>query len=209
MSSEEENTFPCPSCGRTCQVGDEVCESCGADLTVEDDEENYANDEVTNEYDPTIDRVGYQLEEEEEKKLIKVINKCIENIACECDFYDTEALEDDDNEDLLDDVVDNIADNCDSDEIVGFIDTSSSGSGKTGLVFTKIGIIEKGEDYKLNLPYKKMGDLSMDDGKLVFVNTKGFGSGEQKDKDVYIKDTYYDIDVLMRLCERIVNYLAS
>lgn len=196
---DEDDTFACPSCGEVCHEGDEQCPSCGEVLTEEYSEEE--NDE----YSPSKQTSLYELDEEEEGKLIKVINKCIERIACENDFYDSEALEDED--DILDNIIDNIADNHDSEDIIAFIDTSSSGEAETGLVFTKIGIIEKNNEGKIALPYKKMSDMVMEDGKLIFSNTKGFGSGVQKDGDVYIKETYYDIDVLMRLCERIVNYL--
>lgn len=199
----DENIFPCPSCGEDCHEGDEQCPHCGEDLT------SYDESPVDNEEDTIISKSTYEIDEDDLKPLIRVINKCIEPIACECDFYDSEAIEDDDNEDIVDAVLENIADDCDVNELVGIINTSSSEEGSKGFVFTKIGIIEKGDGYKLNLPYKAMGDMNIDDGKLTFLGTKGFGSGTMKDKDVYIEETYYDIDALMRLCERIVSYLGN
>ena len=202
MSEIDEDTFPCPNCGEDCENGDEKCPSCGADLSDYYDEDG---EEPT----PESKRDLWELDEESEKKLGKIINKCVERIACECDYYDTEAIEDDDNEDVVDSVLDNFLDNNDADDLIAFIDTSSEEKGETGLLFTKIGIVEKGDGYKIVLPYKKMSDLSMDDGKLIFLHTRGCGTGSQKDKDVYIKETYYDLDMLMTLCEKIVNYLDA
>lgn len=157
------------------------------------DEEYAEDDEDENEDDETT-----------EEKIREIVDKYINVIAKDNMWYRSAAVAKPEHAQVFQNVRANIAKDVSQSEILGFIDTTIFGKGKTGLVFTTEALYENSAGALWRVPYYRMYAMNCNGKKIVFEDTDDCGIGWLKrGMDISIDSTWYNIPALKDCLEEI------
>lgn len=138
--------------------------------------------------------------ESSEDKIKDIVNKYIKQINKSNTAYTTGACQNPEYRSVMQNVLKNIAVGESLDDILGFIDVTLLGKGKSGLVFSKTSIYEKGPVSSFAMPYSAITSLTMEKKDLVIGNSENYGRGLWIGK---IDSIYYDTEILKTCLEEI------
>ncbi len=139
-----------------------------------------------------------------EDKIKDIVNKYIKQINKSSTAYITGACQNPEYASVMQNVLKNIAVGESLDDILGFIDTTVFGKGKSGLCFSKTSIYEKGPGYSFAMPYSAITSLSIPKKDLIIGNSENYGRGLF---DSSLSATYYDTEILKTCLEEIKDAL--
>ena len=216
----------CPECGTKLEGTTKFCPECGCNLATgvapqeyNSDSETEAYDSDTNDiveyedstelsvsednedYEEYVDEDEYEEYETKSDKLSKVVDKYITNINKSGVAYIRKAVQNEKYAQIFQNLRSKIDKYIENSEIIGFIDTSITGNGKAGLVFTENDILEvsSGASWKLPYMWLKACDIEYTGKKITFLNSSMFNCGIgwlKKGMDISIDSTWYNIPAL-------------
>lgn len=223
----------CPECGIKLEGTPKFCPECGFSLlsgekndedysteyednsyetddevedTYESEDEDYSyseDDSESDDYEEYVDEDEYEDDETTEEKIRKIVDKYIDTIAKGNMWYRSAGCADSKYSQVFQNVRSYIAKDVSQTEILGFIDTTLLGKGKSGLVFTTSALYAKSTGSSYKIPYHRMGRLQSNGKKITFVGTDDCGSGLLKGMDCDVDSIFYNIPALKDCLEEI------
>lgn len=223
----------CPECGKKLEGTPKFCPECGFSLLsgenndedysteyednsyetddeivesydTEDEDYSYSEDDSeSDDYEEYVDEDEYEDDETTEEKIRKIVDKYIDTIAKEHMWYRSAGCADSKYSQVFQNVRSYIAKDVSQTEILGFIDTTLLGKGKSGLVFTTSALYEKSTGSSFKIPYHRMGRLQSNGKKITFVGTDDCGGGLSKGMDCDVDNIFYNIPALKDCLEEI------
>lgn len=183
------------------ETDDEIVES----YDTEDEDYSYSEDDSeSDDYEEYVDEDEYEDDETTEEKIRKIVDKYIDVISTDTGtWYRTAAVQNSKYSQVFQNVRSYIAKDVSQTEILGFIDRTVLGKGKSGLVFTTSALYEKSTGSSFKIPYHRMGRLQSNGKKLTFVGTDDCGGGLSKGMDCYVDSISYNIPALKDCLEEI------
>ena len=210
----------CPECGTKLEGTPKFCPECGFNLTsganseditddyeeesyelddesedtyfYEDENDNSYSDE-SDDYEEYVDEDEYEDTETTEEKIRKIVDNYIDTIAKDHMWYRAAGCADTKYTQVFQNVRSNIAKDVKQSEIIGFIDHSLIGKGKSGLVFTTSALYEKDSGSCFKIPYHRMGKMQSNGKEIKFLGTKDCGTGLAKGVDCHVDNIFYNI----------------
>ena len=223
----------CPECGKKLEGTPKFCPECGFSLlsgekndedysteyednsyeiddevedTYESEDEDYSyseDDSESEDYEEYVDEDEYEDDETTEEKIRKIVDKYIDTIAKENMWYRSAGCADSKYSQVFQNVRSYIAKDVSQTEILGFIDLTIIGKGKSGLVFSTSALYEKKSGSSFKIPYHRMGRLQSNGKKITFVGTDDCGGGLLKGMDCDVDNIFYNIPALKDCLEEI------
>ena len=223
----------CPECGIKLEGTPKFCPECGFSLlsgekndedysteyednsyetddevedTYESEDEDYSyseDDSESDDYEEYVDEDEYEDDETTEEKIRKIVDKYIDTIAKENMWYRSAGCADSKYSQVFQNVRSYIAKDVSQTEILGFIDLTIIGKGKSGLVFSTSALYEKTSGSSFKIPYHRMGRLQSNGKKITFVGTNDCGGGLLKGMDCNVDNIFYNIPALKDCLEEI------
>ena len=183
------------------ETDDEIVES----YDTEDEDYSYNEDDSeSDDYEEYVDEDEYEDDETTEEKIRKIVDKYIDVISTDTGtWYRAAAVQDSKYSQVFQNVRANISKDVNQAEILGFIDNTVFGKGKSGLVFTTSALYEKSPGDWWKVPYNKMGRMKSNGKKLTFEGTEGCGRGFSGNGDISIRNEFYNIPALKDCLEEI------
>ena len=204
---EEASKF-CPGCGAELEDHARFCSKCGYALTdettnndvyAEYEDSNYADDsDSSDDYEEYVDEDEYEDDETTEEKIRKIVDKYIYDINKSSTAYNSTKLHNPEYSQVLQNLRSNIAKDASSSEIIGFIDTTLFGKGKSGLVFTTEALYEKSPGFRVwKVPYWQMHSMDFNGKEIKFNGTEDCGNSFLgTGLDVTVNNSYYNLPAL-------------
>lgn len=223
----------CPECGIKLEGTPKFCPECGFRLlsgekndedysteyednsyetddevedTYESEDEDYSyseDDSESDDYEEYVDEDEYEDDETTEEKIRKIVDKYIDTIAKGNMWYRSAGCADSKYSQVFQNVRSYIAKDVSQTEILGFIDLTIIGKGKSGLVFSTSALYEKTSGGSFKIPYHRMGRLQSNGKKITFVGTNDCGGGLLKGMDCDVDNIFYNIPALKDCLEEI------
>lgn len=210
----------CPECGFSLLSGEKNDEDYSTEYednsyetddevedTYESEDKDYSyseDDSESDDYEEYVDEDEYEDDETTEEKIRKIVDKYIDVISTDTGtWYRAAAVQDSKYSQIFQNVRSYIAKDIRQSEIIGFIDKTIFGKGKSGLVFTTSALYEKEPGGSVVLPYYAMGEMYIKSNSLYFKNTKGYGKGLLNLDEVYISGVSYNLPALKDCLEEI------
>ncbi|MCQ2588098.1 MAG: zinc ribbon domain-containing protein [Treponema sp.] len=223
----------CPECGKKLEGTPKFCPECGFSLLsgekndedysteyednsyetddeivesydTEDEDYSYSEDDSeSDDYEEYVDEDEYEDDETTEEKIRKIVDKYIDTIAKGNMWYRFAGCADSKYSQVFQNVRSYIAKDVSQTEILGFIDLTIIGKGKSGLVFSTSALYEKSTGSSFKIPYHRMGRLQSNGKKITFVGTDDCGSGLLKGMDCNVDNISYNIPALKDCLEEI------
>lgn len=158
----------CPECGKKIESTFKLCPYCGFNLI---ERIPSPNEDSSDGYEEYIDPDEEFIDNEPiGSKIRKIVDTYIKKICKEdCKSYNSKEVQDPQYSQIFQNVRSNIATDAGQYEIVGYIDTTRFGKGKTGLVFTTSALhICDGED-PMGVPYGRMTNTLICNGVKILL----------------------------------------
>lgn len=131
-----------------------------------------------------------------------IIRQYLPQISKDHTYYDFTGTEK--YPEILQKIMKNIAKDVNEEEILGFIDVTVFGKGKTGLVFTTEALYEKGPMFSSKVPYYRMTSISCNGKEITIHKTEDCGTGLVSQMNISYNDISYDIPALENCLNEII-----